>query len=94
MNYSVIKAINKYRPEEEVWFTPSIPVPFGPYGKGNLPGLILKFKVKFREIVADKIIFTTKDIKIEKLKGIKKTKAEVKEEEMKKLKQIRERYSN
>jgi len=30
----------------EVWFTPDIPVPFGPMGYGGLPGLIIEVKKK------------------------------------------------
>jgi GLPGLI family protein len=29
---------------ESVWFTPDIPVPFGPFGYGGLPGLIMEIK--------------------------------------------------
>ena len=63
LGYPVIKAVGK---NVEVWFTPNIPVPFGPASYGGLPGLILKFKYKRRTIVAEKIRFLKKSIKIKK----------------------------
>jgi len=52
-NYRVIKA---YKDRAIAWFTPDIPVPFGPKGAGGLPGLILKYEFGPRVIYADKII--------------------------------------
>jgi len=47
------------------WFTPQIPLPFGPAGYGGLPGLILEVK-KYKNILRiKKIKFTKKDIKID-----------------------------
>ncbi|RUA28261.1 MAG: hypothetical protein DSY76_04505, partial [Bacteroidetes bacterium] len=65
-----------------VWFTPDIPVPFGPAGYGGLPGLILEVS-KFRyTLTANKIKFSDKTIKISKpTKG-----EEITAEELKKLK--------
>ena len=37
----------------EAWFTPEIPVPFGPAGYGGLPGLILELK-KYRMVLTAK----------------------------------------
>ena len=75
LGFPVIKAISG---NVEVWFTPQIPVPFGPAGFGGLPGLILKkrFLKQFpaTEIVAVKIEFSKEKIKIKKpMKGILKS---------------------
>lgn len=43
--YNCIKAtLNYYNRDYEVWFTPDIPLPIGPYYFGGLPGLIVKLK--------------------------------------------------
>ncbi len=56
--YHCIKAIwkcSRCKNPTEAWFTPEIPVPFGPAGYGGLPGLILELK-KYRTILtAEKI---------------------------------------
>ena len=61
LGYPVIKAIDG---ETTVWFTPEIPVPFGPIRYGGLPGLILKFQYRNRVIVAEKIKLYKKPITI------------------------------
>lgn len=76
--YPVIKAVSR---NVEVWFTPTIPVPFGPAGYGGLPGLILKKRYIKQfpayELVATEIRFYRKPIKIEKpKKGILRTEKE------------------
>lgn len=44
-NYNCIKATTTYEGRTyEVWFTPDIPAPFGPYRLRGLPGLILEAK--------------------------------------------------
>ncbi|NPA43376.1 MAG: GLPGLI family protein, partial [Chlorobi bacterium] len=53
LGYPVIKAVKncggcKY--PVEAWFTPQIPVPFGPAGFGGLPGLILEIK-RYRQVL-------------------------------------------
>ncbi len=63
-NYKVIKA---FKDRAVAWFTPDIPVPFGPNGAGGLPGLILKYEFGPRVIYADKII--KGNFKIERPKG-------------------------
>jgi len=52
--------------EVYAWFTNEVPVPFGPFGAGGLPGLILQFRYKNRtfnlirlENISDKKIKTT-----------------------------------
>jgi len=49
--YTCYKAINTCKSCNkkniiEVWFTPDIPVPFGPIGYGGLPGLVVEVKMK------------------------------------------------
>ncbi len=56
--YQCIKAIwkcDKCKHPVEAWFTPEIPVPFGPAGYGGLPGLILELK-KYRTVLRVKKI--------------------------------------
>lgn len=44
-DYNCIKAtLNYYNRDYEVWFTPDIPLPIGPYYFGGLPGLIVELK--------------------------------------------------
>ncbi|WP_084696446.1 GLPGLI family protein [Maribacter thermophilus] len=54
----------------EAWYTPEIPVPYGPSGFGGLPGLILQLERSHIIIVADKVTLNpAKGIKpIEKIK--------------------------
>ncbi len=66
LGYKVIKAVNG---RNIAWFTPDIPVPFGPNGQGGLPGLILKYSFGPRTIYANKIIKTNKKLEIKKPKG-------------------------
>lgn len=71
-NYKCYKATNECiscnkKNTIEVWFAPSINVPFGPKGYGNLPGLILEVKMKTVTLQLDKILFN-QNIKIEKPK--------------------------
>lgn len=49
-----------------VWFTPDIPVPFGPAGYGGLPGLILEVSKHIYTLTADKIKFLNNAPKISK----------------------------
>jgi len=72
LGYPVIKAIRGVK--EIAWFTPNIPVPFGPGGQGGLPGLILKYKYNFTGIVVTQIFLYKKPLKIKKpKKGILRT---------------------
>lgn len=52
------------------WYTPDIPVPFGPIGSGNLPGLILQLKFSGRAVytVSKIILNPKKKVKIPILK--------------------------
>ena len=65
--FTCYKAINKCKSCSksnfiEVWYTPQIPVHFGPRGFGGLPGLILEIKMKTITIYLDKIIKNSEDI--------------------------------
>ena len=80
--YKVIKAVFN---NTEAWFTPDIPVPFGPMGYGGLPGLILKIQFKMRIIVVDKIIFSRKNIKIKRPDGEIKSAEEMKKKRLEEL---------
>ena len=44
----------------EAWYTPEIPVPYGPAGYGGLPGLILQMERSHVIFVADKITLNPK----------------------------------
>ena len=80
-NYTVIKAIAGKN--ITAWFTPDIPVPFGPYGEGGLPGLILKIQLGRRIIYANKIIPLKEPIKIPEPKGKRVSAQEMREKRMK-----------
>ena len=43
------------------WFTPQIPVSFGPKAWADLPGLILEIQLKRRKIIATKIVLNPKN---------------------------------
>uniref|UniRef100_UPI00404ACD98 GLPGLI family protein n=1 Tax=Flavobacterium sp. TaxID=239 RepID=UPI00404ACD98 len=50
------------------WFCPKIPVPYGPNGYGELPGLILELKTYVSTIIVKTInLNVTPEPKIEKL---------------------------
>ena len=80
-NYTVIKAIAGKN--ITAWFTPDIPVPFGPDGEGGLPGLILKIQLGRRIIYANKIIPLKEPIKIPEPKGKRVSAQEMREKRMK-----------
>ncbi len=66
LGYPVIKAIQG---KKVVWFTPNIPVPFGPGEACGLPGLVLKYVFADRRIIyATKIKLFKKRIKINRPK--------------------------
>ena len=85
--YPVIKAVSgRY----VAWFTPNIPVPFGPNGFGGLPGLILKLyntqQFPAYAIVATEIRLYKKAIKIKKPeKGILRTEKQGREARIKSI---------
>lgn len=45
----------------EAWYTPEIPVPYGPIGSGGLPGLILQLERSHVIFIADKITLNPKN---------------------------------
>lgn len=49
------------------WYTPEIPVSYGPLGFGGLPGLILQLEYKKKIIKAEKIILNPKSVSLERL---------------------------
>lgn len=49
-----------------VWYSPEIPINFGPLGYGNLPGLIMELEVHTSRFTFKKIAFNQKEIKIDK----------------------------
>lgn len=77
-----IETVSSGTVEEKItaWYTPEIPVGFGPAGLGGLPGLILEVQQGKFVMYADKITLnaTDKKIKIPK-KGIKVTEEEYRE---------------
>lgn len=52
------------------WYTPDIPVPYGPAGYGGLPGLILQLEIgtKVTYLVSKVILNPTKKVEIPTLK--------------------------
>ncbi|MFD1614665.1 GLPGLI family protein [Gelatiniphilus marinus] len=58
--------------ETVAWYTPDIPVGFGPIGYGGLPGLILQLQYKKSIFTATKIVLNPTKVKIEKPKQGKK----------------------
>lgn len=70
------------------WYTPSIPVSFGPKGEYGLPGLILELEIGKIIFKANKIELNTKtEIKVEELKGGKRISYE---EYTKKINKVKE----
>jgi GLPGLI family protein len=70
--YSSVKKI-----EILAWYCPKIPIPFGPKGYSNLPGLILELKIGPIIYLATKIKLNQK----EKMKVRKPTKGKILSEE-------------
>lgn len=52
--------------EVVAWYTPEIPLQYGPIRYSGLPGLILELSEDNRGFVVDKIVFSDKDVKIKK----------------------------
>lgn len=93
--YNCFKAISKCKgcnnnQEIIAWFTPDIPLSFGPAGYGGLPGLILESTWYKYTLQLKKIHFTNEPIKIEKpTKGIPITAEKLKELQMEKRMQMK-----
>lgn len=66
--YKAIRNCESCRSSEEVWFTPDIPIPFGPQGYGGLPGLIVEIKKRSSVVRLTKIQFIKDEIPIHKPK--------------------------
>lgn len=67
-NYTCYKAVLREQSDRTLkeydviaWYTPEIPVPYGPIGYGGLPGLILELKYKQAIFIADKITLNPKN---------------------------------
>ena len=104
LGYPVIKAIYitklnikspnpliKINHKDIAWFTPAIPLPFGPAGIGGLPGLILKYHRGNSVIYATKIKFLKKNIKIKRPnKGALRSVKEATDERIKDLNKMLE----
>lgn len=99
-NYVCFKATTTYKIETVrgtkekpvvAWFTPNIPLPFGPAEYGGLPGLILELEVDNIVLFAERIVLNQKENKtIKKLsKGIKVSKQEFKDLEIKAFEQYK-----
>lgn len=77
-SYNCIKAVKdcvSCDMPDEVWFTPDVPVPFGPLGYGGLPGLIVEVNSVNSTLQLKKITFTKEKIRINKpVKGKEITK--------------------
>ena len=87
LGYPVIKAISE---RYVAWFTPNIPVPFGPNGFGGLPGLILKLYITKQfpayALVATQIRLYNKLLKIKKpVKGVLRTEKQRREARIKQI---------
>lgn len=83
--YKAIKKISSAETKTIAWFTPQIPVQFGPGLYNGLPGLVLEVQVGKIRVFASKIKLDTPDIVIEKpIKGATITH----EEYTKKVKEI------
>jgi len=76
---TTIKKIKTFNRKVTAWYSPEIPVQFGPLGYGNLPGLILKLEIERDGIYKLKEITLNPKIKIiikEPQKGEKVTEEE------------------
>ncbi|WP_196889971.1 GLPGLI family protein [Aureivirga sp. CE67] len=79
-DYTCYKAIFKTDNEKRkgkiiAWFTPQIPLKYGPKGIGGLPGLILQYQEMFVVFNAIKINFEKKEVEIQKPTKGKKMKS-------------------
>ncbi len=66
--YKCFKAYKKIYKDQIItaWFTPEIPLPFGPVGYGGLPGLILELNYLNNHLLLQKITFKNQKIAITK----------------------------
>jgi len=64
--YKAVKQCSSCSSINKVWFTPEIPVPFGPLGYGGLPGLIISVVKKNTVLQLERIKFYDKPLVIEK----------------------------
>jgi len=64
--YKAVKQCSSCSSINEVWFTPEIPVPFGPIGYGGLPGLIISVVKKNTILQLERIKFYDKQLIIDR----------------------------
>jgi len=77
-----------------VWYTPDIPLPFGPAGYNGTPGLILEISFFRHTLTAKKIKLKKETIKIEKpVEGIPITQAELESKMWDKRMKIMDKYN-
>ncbi|ARV15804.1 GLPGLI family protein [Polaribacter sp. SA4-12] len=81
MNGYVTNKATRNKGKVIAWYTPSIPVSFGPKGEYGLPGLILELEIYKKIYFVKKIVLNPKEkIEIKKpIKGIKVTEKEYQE---------------
>lgn len=73
LNKRASKGNNKVYRVFEAWYTPEIPIGYGPLGNGGLPGMILQLdRVNFVRLTAVKIILNKNNQKIKTPKEHKK----------------------
>ncbi len=68
---ATLKTFNERSQKEhirEAWYTPEIPVPYGPVSYGGLPGLILEIKINHGFVYYATKIVKNKPVKLPKLK--------------------------
>lgn len=61
----IINPVGVFYRDITAWYCPKLPIPFGPMGYGNLPGLILELKIDKKGIYSVKdIVLSEKQIEI------------------------------
>jgi len=68
VRYSTDRQFNRKEYNVYAWYSPEIPINFGPFEAVGLPGLVLQFDLIGRSLVADKIDFN-KEVIVESAKN-------------------------